>query len=54
MRISPVAAVGSASSSSILPSTPSNFPRTVVTIMCFAENATSVWAGSNFRWSSCG
>ncbi len=34
------------SSSSTVPRTSLNVPRTVVTIMCLAENRTSVWAGS--------
>ncbi len=48
-RISPRDFVGSASSRSSSPSTTSNLPRTVVTIMCLAEKRMSVWAGSIFQ-----
>ena len=45
----PVELAGFSSSSVIEPSTAVNLPRTVVTIMCLAENSTSVCAGSMFQ-----
>lgn len=42
-------AAGFSSSSVTVPSTTANLPRTVVTIMCLAENRTSVWAGSTVQ-----
>ncbi len=45
----PVELAGFSSSSVIVPSTSANLPRTVVTIMCLAENRTSVCAGSMFQ-----